>query len=121
MSNPALLRVLRSGSLTDTHIGQSTRVDNPFPLFAGERYHATFSAMPASHAKMSPEEHSKAMAKMKGGDKKKEKKGDDSSSESESDGEGDSKPKKKEGPATKKESKSSTGGGASSGGGGYSY
>jgi len=111
MSNPALLRMLRSGVTTDMHIGRSTRQENPFPLFAGETYKATFS-MPASHASMSPAEHAKAMAKMKGGDKKKkEKKGDASSSDdgekSASDYASDNEEKK---PARKKAKKESSGG-----------
>ena len=91
MSNPALLRVLRSGALTDSHIGSAARREQPHGLFGGERYVATFSSMPASHKNMSPTEHAKAMEKMKSIKKKsrKEKKGGDSDS-SDSDSNSDS-------------------------------
>ena len=47
MSNPALNRLLRSGGLSDFHVGReapAARLGDPHVLFAGERFHATFSA-----------------------------------------------------------------------------
>ena len=48
MSNPALLRMLRSGATTDMHVSRDSasavaQRGNPHVLFSGETYHGRFS------------------------------------------------------------------------------
>ena len=48
MSNPALLRILRSGALTEGHIGTTARREQPMGSLVANATWPAFSSMPAS-------------------------------------------------------------------------
>ena len=94
MSHPALNRLMRSGGLTDFHIGRSgsaAHVGNPHVMFAGERYVHLASAMKyeKSDKAESKSDFSKKEHREKGGKRGREDgstTGDNSSSDEEKSG-----------------------------------
>lgn len=90
MSNPALNRLLRTGGLTDFHVGRDGAAataarGNPHIMFAGETYQGRFSA------KSYAESHNfekKENREEKGSKSEKRKKGGDDGSGSDSDDDG---------------------------------
>jgi hypothetical protein len=86
MSNPALNRLLRSGGVTNFHVGRGgaeavSRRGDPFPVFAGETYRGRFSAK--TEAKGS-EAKSNDFAKKENREKGEKRKKDDGESDSDS-------------------------------------
>ena len=88
MSNPALLRMLRSGATTDMHVSRDSasavaQRGNPHVLFSGETYHGRFSMDKKKDADGYRKSH--AFEKQDNREAKK-KKDDDSDSDSEDEG-----------------------------------
>ena len=92
MSNRGLDRLLRSGGLTDFHVGRDaaaavSRRGNPHTMFSGETYRGRFSMNKAKDAEGYKKEHAFEKKENREGKSEKRKKSDDDSG-SESDGEG---------------------------------
>lgn len=86
MSNPALNRLLRSGGVSNFHVGRGgaeavARRGDPFPVFNGETYYGRFSAKTEDKSEAKAQDFSKKENREGKGEKRKKEDGDSSSDE----------------------------------------
>ena len=86
MSNPALNRLLRSGGVSNFHVGRGgaeavSRRGDPYPIFAGETYRGRFSAKTEDKSEAKAHDFSKKENREGKGEKRKKEDGDSDSDE----------------------------------------